>query len=195
VGRRFSTLRFVALLSLGALAVHDLRYGAGYHEHAGAALRQQGHAYLTLVGILAAGLMSVALALFGAVLLRARRGRSGSSGGAPFMRTWAYATLSLVAVYVTQEGFEGQLSQGHPGGITGIVGHAGWVAFLLAVAIGAAVALLLRGSEAVIALVAGRGRRARRRAPRLVPRPPRFTRLPLESLARHLAGRGPPLRS
>jgi hypothetical protein len=195
VRRRFSTLRFVALLALGALAVHDLRYRVGYHEHAGAALREQGHAYLTVVGILVAGLVAIALGLFGATLLRARRGRASGSGGAPFGITWSYATFSLATIYLTQEWLEGQLSHGHPGGLQGIVGNAGWVAFLLALAIGAAIALLLGGAEAVIALVARRARRAQRTAPGPVLRLPRFTPLPLDGVARHLAGRGPPLHS
>lgn len=192
MNRRFSTLRFLALLALGGLAVHDLRYRVGYHEHASAALRDQGHAYLTVVGILAATLAAVALALFGAVLLRARRGHPNRSGGVGFARMWGYATSSLVAIYVGQEWLENQLSPAHPAGLQGIVGHAGWVAFLLAVAIGAAIALLLCGAQAVIALVTRRARPARRRPARVASRLPWLSPLPLDVLARHLAGRAPP---
>jgi hypothetical protein len=40
------------MLSGGVLAVHELRYRAGYGEHADAALTNHGHAYL--VGVMAA---------------------------------------------------------------------------------------------------------------------------------------------
>ncbi|MGI8946112.1 MAG: hypothetical protein ACR2GL_07745 [Thermoleophilaceae bacterium] len=196
MSRLASPLRFVALLLAGALAIHELRYRIGYHELAATALREQGHAYLTVVGLLVSVVVAVALALFGAALLRARGGASHRSGRSPLALSWAYATFSLIALYTTQELLEGLLSAGHRGGLAGVVGNGGWAALCLALVLGAGIALLCRGAEVAIALVAGRARRPRRR-PRAAgrPRPPRSLPRPLDAVARNLAGRGPPLLS
>jgi hypothetical protein len=193
--RRSATLRFVSLLALGALVLHDLRYRVGYQEHAGAALRAQGHAYLPLLGAFVASVLASALASFGAILIRARRSESTASSGLPFARTWGYSTVSLAAIYVTQEWLEGQLAPGHPAGLAGVIGHAGWVALLLAGAVGAAIALLLRGADAVVAFVSGRAVRRRRSGPSSVRRPPAFAPPTLDVLACKLAARAPPLLS
>ena len=191
---RFSTLRFVSLLALGALVLHDLRYRIGYQEHADAALAVQGHAYLTALGALVGVLLAAALACFGALLLRARRTGLQPCARVPLVPMWAYSAASLGTIYVTQELLEGQLSAGHPAGLVGVVGHAGWVAFLLAIGLGALIALLLRGADAVIVLVSSRARK-RRRATSPGRRPPRFTRRALDVVAYNLAGRAPPLPS
>jgi hypothetical protein len=193
---RFSTLRFVALLSFGALVLHDLRYRIGYHEHAASTLRDHGHAYLSALGIFVGALVALTVALFAAGLLHARRRKDVSLAATPsFGRTWVYATLSLAAIYVGQEWLEGQLAQGHPQGLAGIVGHGGWAALPLAVAIAAMIALLLRGSDAVLSLVARHGRPAPPKRRSSKPRPRRFCPPLLDAVSRHLAGRGPPLLS
>jgi hypothetical protein len=53
---------------------------------------------------------------------------------------------------------EGQLGAGHPAGLAEVVGHAGWFAFVLAVPVGAIIALVLRGADAVIARECARAR-------------------------------------
>ena len=80
----------------------------------------------------------------------------------------------LVAVYAVQEFLEGLVAAGHPGGVHGIVGHGGWWAGVLAVAVGAVIALLLRVATVVVEAVARRFRRTarRRRRRRRSPRPP-----------------------
>lgn len=191
--RRFSTLRFVSLLAVGALGVHDLRYRLGYEEHASETLRAEGHAYLSVVGMLVGLLLAVALACLGAVLLRARRAGLASPAAAPFRKTWAYAGISLLTIYVTQEWLEGQFAPGHPAGLAGVVGHAGWVAVLFGVALGAGIALLLCGADAVLARVLTRARPRKSRVPSPTRRPMTLAPLPFDVLARHLAGRGPPL--
>jgi hypothetical protein len=193
IRRRFSTLRFVSLLAVAALVVHDLRYRLGYQEHAGDALREEGHAYLCVVATLVGALLAVALACLGALLLRARRGGVAASARAPLGRTWAYSALLLATIYAAQEWLEGQFAPGHPAGLAGVVCHAGWVALLLGVALGAAIALLLCGADAVLARVLARARPRGCRAPSPARRPPTLAPLPLDVLARHLAGRGPPL--
>jgi hypothetical protein len=108
------------------------------------------------------------------------------------LKLWALASCCLTVIYSLQEWLEGQVELGHPAGLGGIFGRGGWLAILLSVAIGAAVAFALRGASAVIELVAPR-RRSRQKdlLPRL--RPPAATHAPkLDVLAAHLAGRGPP---
>lgn len=105
---RTSSLRAAALLTLGALALHELRYlidpGAASTAWAG------GHAYLSAVAPLA---IVVALSLVVVTLLgplaAARGSRLGSRGGD---RTGAYA-LALLLVHLGQEAGEG-IAAGSP---------------------------------------------------------------------------------
>ncbi|MBA3301689.1 MAG: hypothetical protein H0T15_07440, partial [Thermoleophilaceae bacterium] len=102
---------------------------------------------------------------------------------------------ALLAIYTSQELVEGLLSPGHPAGIAGVIGHGGWIAIALALPLGAGIAFLLRAAEALIANRKGATSRAGRRgsAPS-VPRRPEHHRS-LDTVARHLAGRAPPLLS
>ena len=60
-----------------------------------------------------------------------------------------------MSIYTLQETIEGSLSPGHPGGTIGVYGNGGWTAVFLSLAIGALIALLLRGSQAVLIALAG----------------------------------------
>ena len=188
-----SRLRLTALISLGALTVHQGRFLVGYGEHAEATLREQGHAYLSMAGPLVALLLAVAAAHFLALLVPGRPSTSPSSRARGLLRLWLVAAGLLLAVYVGQELVEGMLSPGHPAGIAGVLAHGGWTALALAAGAGALVALLCRGAERALGRAAcGRLRLARPTL--LVGSPagePVFSRL--DVLAQHLAGRGPPL--
>ncbi len=187
--------RGLCLLPAGAFVVHQLRYEIAYGPQASAQLAAQGHSYLdsfapwlVLLLCLGAGsyLAHVAQAL--------ATGRARQRRRQPFGVVWAAATVSLVAIYAVQEFLEGLVAVGHPGGIAGIVGHGGWWAGIVAIVVGAAIALLLLAARAVIDAASRLGARRRRlalpgsvRAPVLVP-PAR-----LRPLASARAGRAPPL--
>jgi hypothetical protein len=173
--------------------VHDVRYLLGYGDP-GRALAQQGHEYLGSVYLFAGAALALAAAELLGRFARARRG--AGAGGAPpgFRVLWAAASVALMAVYSLQESIEGAVSTHHPAGVAGVLGHGGWTALLLAIAVGALVALLLRGAHAALVRVAGRDGAPRRAERRPLPARPRDLRLPRAGgLARNLAGRGPPL--
>jgi hypothetical protein len=141
-------LRFAGLLAAGSLAVHQLRYAAGYGSHSSRALAEQGHGYLGDAGVVAALLLALALGCSLGALVRARR----ADAHQPRLRSlWLAAAGALSAIYVTQELIEGTLAQGHPAGVTGVVGNGGWLAFVIAAAVGALIALAMRGAEAALA--------------------------------------------
>jgi hypothetical protein len=186
--------RALALVPLGALAVHELRYLVAFGSHADRALAQQGHVYLAWVGLAVALLAGAMLGSFVARLTRARRG-AGPSPASSWLATWAALTAGLLVTYVVQELAEGLVAAGHPAGLAGVLAAGGWVAAPASLAVGGALALLLRGARAAIALVAERARRARRPRPApaapLRPRP--VVQRPLAPLASAAAGRAPPL--
>jgi hypothetical protein len=185
-----------ALLATGAYGIHQLRYLLAYGDHSHEQLASQGHAYLTVLGPALAGLTALAAVEFLARLVRARR-RSGPDR--PLSRPstlWGLATGWLLAVYVAQESLEGQLAAGHPAGLTGILGHGGWLAILLSAAVGAVVALALRGASAAIELAAGgTGYRVRQWKRASTTLPAIFQKPALDPVSLFLAARGPPLTS
>jgi hypothetical protein len=189
------SLRAAALLSLGAFALHQIRFVLGYGHQASEALAVQGHSYMPLVEALIAVFLGAASIRFAHSLFMARRGSPVDVTGPPFSRLWAFCSSALLAVYTLQEGFEGEFSAGHPTGLVGVFGHGGWTALPLALAIGALIALVLEGARRVIVLVGSRVRRTRGR-----PRTSRPKRLPaifarLDVIAQNLAARGPPIPS
>jgi hypothetical protein len=180
------SLRAGALLAAGALAVHELRYMVGYGDAAAAG----GHGYLIFV----APLIAVALALACGVWL-ARVGRDAAYARGTL--TWLGASASLIGVYLVQETIEGLAATGHPG----LLAHGGWTALPLAFAVGALVALLLRGVHAADQAAAAV---AHPWSPHTIaPGAPRDFALPCAApaaprprvLARRLAGRAPPATS
>ena len=185
-------LRAGALLGLGALSVHELRYLVGYGQDAGRALSAHGHSYLTLATTLVVLGCILALGVFLAAIARGdgnRRGRRSK-----LLPVAVSAALALIAIYSVQELLEGLVASGHPSGVAGVWGAGGWSAAPIASAIGVVIALLLRGAEAVLAHF-GRGRtRLRWRGCVPAPRPPERPAIARQvGLARHLAGRAPPL--
>jgi hypothetical protein len=190
---RAGVLRAVALLSVGAIVLHQLRFTLAYGHSAGEALALQGHSYLPLVEALVAVVFAASLLWFIRSLVLARITGSIEPDGLPFTRLWGYASSALVAVYTLQEGLEGEFSPGHPAGLVGIFGQGGWTAIPLAIAIGALIALLLEGARRTIIFISAR---TRLRLPR--PRRALRRRLPagfpkLDVLSHSVEVRGPPL--
>jgi hypothetical protein len=188
-----SRLRATAALAVGAFALHQARYTAGYGETGGDALAAHGHGYLTLVAPLVALLAAVAAAQFvvavarpGGVLAPARRGPR-------FATVWLAATLALLATYAGQELLEGALAPGHPAGFDALLAGGGWWALPLASAIGLAVAALLRVASAAVEAASRRRQASPARRPAVATSQPPSVDLPALPLAgRHLAGRAPP---
>jgi hypothetical protein len=194
-------MRAGALIAVGALGVHDLRYLLAYKGHAGQELALQGHSYLRLATPLIAGLVVLAAAGFAARLMRAYAAGEGDEPRVmpSTRRMWLLASVLLISVYSTQEWLEGLLASGHPGGLSAPYGHGGWLAIPLALAIGCLIALALRGAATAIAVAAARGRARLRALP-----PTQLSSLvgpsvwsaPAQApLARRLAPRAPPAPS
>jgi hypothetical protein len=190
VTSRALRLRAGALLTFGALTVHELRYVLAYREQAGAALHAQGHAYLAFVTPLCVALVAVAAAHF----LWRVASNAEQPGRLPGRAvTWAAVATCLVGCYVLQESLEGLLASGHPGGLVGIFGHGGWLAVPLAMAVAAVIVLVLGGAADVLSLT----RRARVRLARPVStlirmHPPVSAPRRQDPCAAFLAPRGPP---
>jgi hypothetical protein len=192
VSARAWRTKAAVLLFAGGLAVHELRYLVAYGAGAQRAEANQGHAYLAMLSPLVATAAALALAAW---LIRMLGGRPGPEARAPglrFSRLWAGASGLLLGLYALQETLEGVFAAGHPDGIAGVFGHGGWTAVVLALAVGAVLALLLRAADVPLGAPAS--------APRLwwpapvsaavarrEPASPKLT-----PLAHHLAGRGPP---
>jgi hypothetical protein len=190
VARATSALKTSTLIALGAFAVHQLRYLAGYGDEAGAALGSQGHAYLlALVPVLVVLAVSSLLGVFIAVALSGRGGPRSRGAG------WAFCATALLVVFGVQESAEGLLSQGHPGGAAALLGHGGWLAVPIAIVVGRIVSLLLTGlGMAERRLAEPRPFRARRAPVVTGPaRLPRIRPLACATLAFGFARRPPPL--
>ena len=149
-----------ALLALGGLAVHQLRYLLAFGSGTGAELHHEGHDYLAQVLPIIVALAGAAIVARLVVGVLAPRGtgmrlRAGSgryrgdsaryslSGRptTPLARGLIYAA-ALAAVFWAQELAEGALAAGHPSGIAAVLGGGAWVAIPLALALGLAAAAL-----------------------------------------------------
>jgi hypothetical protein len=179
------TLQMAALMGAGSFAVHQLRFALSPAHDASSRV----HGYLAPLGLALVGLLLLALA---AALARVARGMVDEAPR--FRRMWTGTSASLIAVYCVQESIEGLLAHGDS---AAVFARGGWVALPLAVAMGLAIALVMRGAAAASA-VAATGHRAHAMpvvlAPYdavLQPWSPRRSR----ATARHLAARGPPLAS
>src|SRR4051812_48361258 len=168
--QRGSWLQVTVLLAVAAWVVHEGRYALAFGAGADRALAAQGHGYLGLVGPALGLAVVVATARFVAGLARrpAPPGRPWAFG-----RLWAASSVALVVAYSLQELAEGWLAAGHPAGAAAVLAAGGWWAFVLAVAVGALVALLVRSAHALKRLLAARAPHLRRRVVR-PPRPPRL---------------------
>jgi hypothetical protein len=177
-----------ALMGAGTFAVHQLRFALTFRHGTGDPMAMQGHAYLVPIAPVLAGLLLVAFAVG-----LGRMARGVVDRAPRFRRLWIGSSASLFAVYCAQESIEGMVTAGHPGGLQGVIGHGGWIALPLALAVGLAIAMIMRGAAVASALIAAR-------APWQVPEsaaasrtslPPWIARTTRAS-ARHLAARGPP---
>jgi hypothetical protein len=184
--------RTAALVALGALAVHQLRYLAAYGGNADQELSRQGHGYLTQALPV---LVALAVAALAACVLRAAL--AGAEGDEPSARRRAlpYA-LAIVIVFASQETIEGALFAGHAAGLAAIFAGGAWLALPLALLCGWACALLDRGVQRLerIAARAGASLTPGPRADRVLGRPRRAAARPGSSspLAFGLARRPPP---
>lgn len=188
-------IRAAALISVGAIGVHDLRYLIAYRGSTAHELSITGHGYLGVVTPLAMGALALAVAAFAMRLLL---GSARAEHRLPTTRRlWLFASAALVAIYCCQEWVEGQVAAGHPGGMAALVGHGGWIALPLALGIALVIALLLRGAEAVIARAASPRSCTWLRARGVVEpvAPPVWLPRAGDGIARSLAPRGPPCAS
>ncbi len=185
-----------ALLALGALAVHEVRYLLAYGSQAHQAMASQGHGYL---GELTPALVVLAASLIAGRLLAAWAGR-GADAPAHAPARWPGFAVALVAIFSVQELAEGMAFAGHASGLAAILSRGGWIALAVAPAIGwvcARADRLLAGTERRLR------RRARRRGRRRLPRPAASAGAPqdpldllrLRPLALGLARRPPPTRA
>ncbi|MBA3306279.1 MAG: hypothetical protein H0U25_10190 [Thermoleophilaceae bacterium] len=188
---RPSRLRSTALITAGALTLHELRYlvGAPAAERTGA-----GHGYLPLAGLACALVLALAFAQLVVVAARARRTGTGEQPGLSFSRVWLLCACALAGIFVAQELLEAALAPGRPGVLAGAFDAGAWVSVPLAVLLGAIVALTLVGARAVVVAAArrGRGTRPPRRRARVRTALPCAHRPRHPSLASHLSGRAPP---
>ena len=141
MGHRLPLARAAALIALGELAVHQLRYLFAFGGGAGSELAAQGHSYLGLVAPIVAAL---ALSIVAAGILRAAL--TGRVEGEPssLRRTAALFAAAILIVYAAQEMGEGAAFAGHPGGAAAVLAHGGLVALPLSLAIGTLCAILDR---------------------------------------------------
>jgi hypothetical protein len=156
--------RAVALLTLGALALHQLRYSLVFGDAAPNALHHHGHDYLI---VLAPALVALAVALAVAgTIARAAALRGGPTERGGVMRRALLFGAALLAVYSAQELTEGTLAAGHPSGTDAMIANGGWIAVPLALLLGLATALVARLLERVEEQLASASPRAS------LPRPP-----------------------
>jgi hypothetical protein len=190
VTRATSALKTSALIALGAFAVHQLRYLAGYGDGAGAALGSQGHAYL--LAVLPVLVVIAVSSVLGALIAVVFSSRPGAPPRAP---GWAFCAAALLLVFGIQETAEGLMSSGHPGGPAALVGHGGWLAAPIAIVVGRVISLLLAALDTVERnLIEAPSYRAPRvPAATGSPRAPRTRPLASEALAFGFARRPPPL--
>ncbi|HEY3021694.1 MAG TPA: hypothetical protein VGJ32_15960 [Solirubrobacteraceae bacterium] len=176
------TLRTTALLLVAGFAVHQTRY-ALVPDHAG----DGAHAYLRAAPVVLALLAALALGRTLAALgVRAGPARSV----APVVR-WLAASGALLTLHALQEGAERLLAGGGP------IDAGALLAVALCLAAGALVALALRGADELLAAASNAAAAAPRAfapaapSPDLPPARRPFARRAM--LARHLAGRAPPV--
>jgi hypothetical protein len=188
LGRR---ARAVALLTLGALALHQARYLLAYGEPAAAGDGHR-HSYLELLAppLVGAIVATIALTLLAAALRR-RSGRPLAPACAT--ERAALFALALLAVYFVQEISE-LLAASHSAGLEAMLGAGGWLVMPLAIALGAVSAFLADWLDRVELRFVGASGPERPRAPRTVARPSvAWVALLASPLAFGLARRPPPV--
>src|SRR5687767_8129899 len=106
-------MRAAALVAVGALSLHELRY---WVIDGTAALSGHGHSYMPLAVGLVTVLLLLACASFGRSLLRALRGVQDDRTPPPFRALWPVLSGALLSVFFLQEWIEGWVAPGHPTG-------------------------------------------------------------------------------
>jgi len=175
-------LRRGALLSSGAWAVHELRFTLAPVDGG----MGPGHAYLHAALPLLTVLVALAATGFVARLIAPRAERSRSRS---LRADWFACTAVLLVSFALQESAESMLSAHGP-----VFAAGGWLGAPLAVLLGLAVALLLRGARAAVAAGTRIGARLRAVLYPLAIRafaPPAARRSAAAQL-RHLWARPPP---
>ena len=183
--------RSAALVVLGALAVHQLRYLLAFGGDAHRMQLAEGHAYLEalLPLVVGAAVAVAAAAVVGRVV--------AAPADAPMrVRRAASHAVAIFAVFASQELVEGVVGAGHPGGLAGIFGAGGWLALPLSAAFGvlsAAIARLLDRVEDAFRPASRAVRSQRRQSPsRWIAFQLRRVPLAARALAFGLARRPPP---
>ncbi|HEY3188844.1 MAG TPA: hypothetical protein VGJ70_15285 [Solirubrobacteraceae bacterium] len=173
------TLRTACLLALAGFGVHQARYALAA-DHRG----DVGHGYLTVAPVLLALVLALAL---GHAIAATAAGRA-SVPRRRLQRGWLWSSVALVVLHVVQEAAERLIAGGGPL-------DAGWLLVVpLCIVAGGLVALGLRGADEALAAVArALPRPPLDRPPTAVLVPPAPVPRPAAALARHLAGRAPPL--
>jgi hypothetical protein len=181
---------------VGAFAVHQLRYRIAYGPQASAQLAAQGHSYLDSFAPWLVLLLCLATGSFLASVTQALATGRPTGHRRSLGTVWLVTTCLLIAIYAIQEFLEGLVAAGHPAGLAGIVGHGGWWAGIVAIGVGAVIALLLHAATSVVDAAARAGACPRplrlELAPRLLPAAVSVARL--RPLAASRAGRAPPHR-
>jgi hypothetical protein len=134
----------MALLTAGALGVHQLRYAVGFGDDAGQALAAQGHSYLAAALPMATAFAVVALA---SIALGLSRGGASEYRSLGLLRLWISSALCLALVFAIQESAEGIIAAGHPAGAAAFLGGSAWTGLALSVPVGLLIALILRGAD------------------------------------------------
>lgn len=144
--RRAPLIRMAALLLLGALALHELRFLINL-GHGGVGTGGHGHGYLMLAGPV---IGTVTAILLGSLVVRSAVCASEARAQrVRVARVWPLAAAALLAIFTAQELVEGAITPGHPSGFDGVFGDGGWVSIPLSLAIGAGIALLVRITQRV----------------------------------------------
>lgn len=187
-------IRGAALLAVGALSLHELRY---WVIDGTAAMSGHGHSYMPLAVGLVTVLLLLACLSFGRTLVLAGRGIEDTGHPPPFRVLWPLLSAALLSVFFLQEWSEGWSTPGHPTSMGHVAGHIGWAGVGFAVVIAAVIALLVRGADSTARAIARRhsALRQRRIAPAGTPPLTSFIPPRLDVLAGNLAGRAPPFAS
>jgi hypothetical protein len=188
------TLRTAALLAAAALALHELRYLLAPVSGSDAGPGAEEHAYLPLAAAVVIAVLALAGAQLVAAIVRAVRTGHGEQQPPDLFFLWLLSSTALMGVHAAQESAESMLATGRLELVAVLAGPGGPASLVLAVLFGLVVALALRGAGAAVAAAVRHNtlRRPRRLLARQ--RPHSADPAPAASvLARHLAGRAPPL--
>ena len=172
--------------------LHELRYLLASGDRADATFAHHGHEYLAYV---TAGVGVLAALLLGRMLVSVATGIPARRRRVGVTRLWLLSSAALLAVYMGQELLEGVFAADHPAGLAGVFGAGGLIAVPLSLAVGGAIALLVRVARAVQDARSGHPLQFVVLAPayRGVWHARALRRLRGRVLAEHIAGRAPPV--